>query len=88
VKLLFDKKFLKDIEYLPDKKLKKRIEQIITDAESSKSLNEIGNLKKMKGHVSAYRIRVGQYRIGFFAEKNVLKFICFMHRKDIYKKFP
>lgn len=56
--------------------------------ESIDSLDEIPNIKKLKGHKSAYRIRIGDYRLGFFFENTTIIFARFVHRKDIYKIFP
>ncbi|NCO54956.1 MAG: plasmid stabilization protein [Bacteroidetes bacterium CG_4_10_14_3_um_filter_31_20] len=88
MKVLFKKKFLKNINALNNKELKQRIEQIIIDIENVSDFNQIINLKKLKGHKSAYRIRIGEYRLGFFFENGEVIFACFMHRKDIYKYFP
>ncbi|TVR42795.1 MAG: type II toxin-antitoxin system RelE/ParE family toxin [Bacteroidia bacterium] len=86
--VLFDKSFLQDIRKINDVKLKSRISKIIQLIEKAESLNEIQNLSKMKGHPSAYRIRVGEYRIGLFKEKEVIKLMRILHRKDIYTYFP
>jgi mRNA interferase RelE/StbE len=88
MKVLFEKKFLKNIDALEDKELKQRIEQTIIAFENAKDFSQIKSLKKLKGHKSAYRIRMGEYRLGFFYEKHKVIFTCFLHRKDIYKYFP
>jgi len=49
---------------------------------------EIPNLKKMKGHTNAYRIRFGDYRIGFLFENNTIILSRVMNRKEIYRYFP
>ncbi|MFA4890714.1 MAG: type II toxin-antitoxin system RelE/ParE family toxin [Candidatus Paceibacterota bacterium] len=46
-------------------------------------------VKKISGFSKYYRIKIGDYRIGFKKETNTD--ICFLrvkHRKDIYKVFP
>ena len=88
MKILFEKKFLKNINALSNKELKRRIEKIIIDIENANDFNQIINLKKIKGHKSAYRIRVGEYRLGLFFENRKVIFACFLHRKDVYKYFP
>lgn len=45
-------------------------------------------LKKLSGHKTAYRIRVGDYRIGIFITKDTVEFIDFGHRKELYQTFP
>jgi mRNA-degrading endonuclease RelE of RelBE toxin-antitoxin system len=64
MKILFERKFLKDIDVLNDKDLKLKIEQIIIEIENSKNFNNFLHLKKLKGNKTAYRIRVGEYRLG------------------------
>jgi len=56
--------------------------------EQADSLTDIPNLKKLKGHKSAYRIKIGDYRIGLFAEGLDIELARLVHRRDIYKVFP
>jgi len=68
--------------------LKSSIEDVIAEVEQANTINFIGNLKKLKGYKEYYRIRVGNYRIGLQIQNDVVTFAAFLHRKDIYKKFP
>ncbi len=86
--VLFDKSFLHDVRKINDAKLKLRIARVIQSIEKADSFNEIKNLGKMKGHASAYRIRVGEYRIGLFKDKEVVKLVRILHRKNMYRFFP
>ena len=88
MKVLFEWKFIKDINALSDKQLKQQIEQAIIEMENALSLKHISNLKKLKGHKTACRIRIGDYRLGLFFENQNLVLTCFLHRKDMYKYFP
>ncbi len=46
-------------------------------------------IKKMSGFSKYYRIRIGDYRIGFKKEAGLnIIFMRVKHRKDIYKVFP
>ncbi|MBI4945138.1 MAG: type II toxin-antitoxin system RelE/ParE family toxin [Bacteroidetes bacterium] len=85
---LYDKRFLKDIEAVNDKHLKQQVEKIISEIEKTEQLNLLHNLKKMKGHKSAYRIRIGNHRLGFFFENQKIILTRLLNRKDIYKYFP
>ncbi len=49
---------------------------------------EIPHLKKMKGYKNAYRIRFGDYRIGFLFENNSIVLSRVMNRNEIYRYFP
>ena len=89
MEIIFDRSFSKSLNKLNDKDLNYRIEQIIIEVESAKSLAEVSNLKKMQGFKNFYRIRIGDYRIGIELESHAcVRFIVILHRKDIYKKFP
>ncbi|MGI8952418.1 MAG: type II toxin-antitoxin system RelE family toxin [Chitinophagaceae bacterium] len=68
--------------------MKSSIEDVIAEVEQANTINFIGNLKKLKGYKEYYRIRVGNYRIGLQIQNDVVTFAAFLHRKDIYKKFP
>ena len=62
--------------------------ELIEKIESVQNLSQIPNTKKLKGHKSAYRIRLGDYRVGLFLEGSKVIFARILHRKDIYKLFP
>ena len=81
MKVLYEKKFLKDIDTVNEK----HVEMVISEIEKPSTLS---NLKKMKGHKSAYRIRIGNYRVGFIYENQTVIFLGLLNRKDIYKYFP
>ena len=80
--------FEKDLLQTRDKKLSVIILDCIHLFERAKKLDEIPNIKKLKGHPSAYRYRKGKYRIGFYFEKNTITFAAFAPRSKIYQKFP
>jgi mRNA interferase RelE/StbE len=84
----FLSKFSKDLDHISQKSVKSNIAKIIGLVESAKDLNELANLKKLVGFKSAYRIRIGDYRLGFFYENHKVIFARVVHRKDIYKVFP
>ncbi len=88
MKVEFLSKFNKDLNNINIGYVKTSVLKAILIAESAKRLSDIPNIKKLKGHSSAYRIKVGNYRIGIFAEGNTVEFARLVHRKDIYKVFP
>ena len=81
-------KFNKQIKSIQDTKLKLKILSIIEELEQKNSLDQIKNVKKMKGSDNAFRIKLGNYRIGIFDEKEYIELAVFAHRKDIYRLFP
>lgn len=52
------------------------------------NLSDISNIKKIKGEDNAYRIRVGDYRIGFFIIGDTITFSRVLHRREFYRYFP
>ena len=88
MKVEFLKKFSKDLDDLKVKTVKQALIQLIESIEAVDKLENITNTKKLKGHKTAYRTRVGDYRLGFFFENSTILLARFVHRKDIYKIFP
>lgn len=87
--VLFDDAFEKSIKKLSDTKLKQKLIKLIADFENATSINELSNIKKMQGFKQFYRVRIGDYRIGFeLINTTTVLFILVAHRKDIYKNFP
>ena len=87
--IVFAKKsFNKDIEKINDNKLAKKIKGVILSVEKANAIIQIHNVKKLKGTANAYRIRIGDYRLGFFFINNVVELTAFAHRKEIYRYFP
>lgn len=88
MKVEFKESFARDIKGLKDKGLLKSVKDIIESVEKANSLPEIQNLKKLKGSGNFYRLRVGDFRVGIAFKNDIVYFVRFMDRKDIYKYFP
>jgi len=88
MKVLYEKAFLKDIQKLSDHKVSDRLTQVLEEIKETNDLSLLGNIKKLKGHPSAFRIRVGDYRLGFFLENDHVILTRFLYRRNIYKDFP
>lgn len=86
--LEFKASFVRDLKKIKDKKLKAQIQGVIEAAEQARSLQEIENIRKLKGSDRYYRVRIGDYRIGLSVEKDTITFVRFLHRKDVYRYFP
>ena len=84
----FLKRFSKDIDELTVKSVKSALKKVIESIENADTLTEIPNTKKLQGHNTAYRIRVGDFRRVFFYENKTIILARFVNRKDIYKLFP
>jgi mRNA interferase RelE/StbE len=79
--------FEKDALRLP-LKIQNEIADIIAAIETAAKLSELKACKKLTGYKTAYRIRIGNYRIGFFFENNAVELVRALARKDIYRYFP
>ena len=88
--IFFKPSFVKDFKKLP-KGTKADVRKICTeDFLIAKDLTEIRqvDIKLIRGFKNYFRIRIGDYRIGFKKEDQTVVFMRVKHRKDIYKIFP
>jgi len=88
LKVRFKASFASDLRALKDKPLFDRVKALITNVESTESLEEIPNLKKLRGGRAYYRVRVGDYRVGIAVEGEVVVFVRLLHRREVYRYFP
>ena len=88
--IFFKPSFVKDFKKLP-KGTKADVRKICTeDFLIAKNMTEIRqiDIKLIRGFKNYFRIRIGDYRIGFKKEDQSVVFMRVKHRKDIYKNFP
>lgn len=88
MKVLIDESFEKDIRKITNKKLLNQIADCIEEVRETDKLSDVPACKKLTGSKNAYRIRIGNYRIGFVQENQTIILIRFLHRSKIYQKFP
>lgn len=89
MKTLYLPSFLTDLKALKSTRVFNPIKTLAFEKiPSCSTLDEIRNLTKLTGYDDAYRIRVGDYRIGIFVNGNTLTFARVLHRKEIYRYFP
>ncbi len=84
----FRETFIKDLRDIKNKGLLRRIKEVVETAERARTLQGLSNLKRLKGGVDYYRIRIGDYRMGLIVEDNSIVFVRCLNRKDIYRYFP
>jgi mRNA interferase RelE/StbE len=87
MKFIIKRSFEKDALKLPAS-VQKDIAQIIAGVQKAQTLSEIPNCKKLSGYKTAFRIKTGNYRIGFFFEDGTLELTRVLARKDMYRYFP
>lgn len=81
--------FIKDLKALKSSPVYLRIKTLVFETiVNYNSIQEIRNLKKLKAEDNAYRIRVGNYRIGILVEEDCIIFARVAHRREFYRYFP
>ncbi|MEO9871906.1 type II toxin-antitoxin system RelE family toxin [Ekhidna sp.] len=86
----FRNQFLKDLKKVKNQSLKQKIKSTIIQIENAPSIQNIEQIKVLKGADNYFRVRIGDYRMGLFfdTQSSEVWIERFLHRKDIYKKFP
>ena len=85
----FDAGFNRDLRRMRnDANLRRRVERAIAGIESAPTLSQIQGIARMTASGAYYRIRIGDYRLGFEVEGDIAILISFGHRRDVYRRFP
>ncbi|MEZ2239578.1 type II toxin-antitoxin system RelE/ParE family toxin [Microcoleus sp.] len=81
--------FLKDLKQLKSSTSYQRIYELaFTTLEVINTLEEIPNIKAMRGYSGRYRIRIGDYRMGIEVNGDVIEVMRVLHRREFYRYFP
>lgn len=81
--------FIKDLRLIKGSIHYNRIKQFIFKGlPLVERLEDLNNIKKLKGYKNYYRIKIGEYRIGFTRNADSIILERVLHRKDIYNYFP
>lgn len=88
MQVIFTKAIAKGVYKIKDKALILKITSIIDAFKQAERLDSISGVKKIKGDQNAFRIRIGNYRLGFYFINNTIILARFLKRNDIYKVFP
>jgi mRNA interferase RelE/StbE len=86
--VVFRNSFLKDLRKIKERALAMRVKEVIESLEQASTLQEVANLKQLKGSTGYYRIRVGDYRVGLRVDGDTITLVRFLHRKEVYRYFP
>jgi mRNA interferase RelE/StbE len=81
-------RFYKDLERIKQPEVRRSVVRVIEKVERASTLFEISNCKRLKSVPEAYRIRIGDYRIGIYKVGLKIQFARLVHRRDIYDVFP
>jgi mRNA interferase RelE/StbE len=88
VNILFRETFDQDLSGVTDAGVLRRIQKMIEQVEDARTFHEIPNLKRLEAKGKYFRIRIGDYRVGFVFEQGAVTFVRCLHRREIYRFFP
>ena len=88
MKLIYSKSVTKDVKKIKDKRVISQITKVIEAIISSESITEVKEVKRIKGHPLAYRVKIEKFRLGVYVKGDEVTLIRFVKRNDIYKVFP
>ncbi|MGB5773036.1 MAG: type II toxin-antitoxin system RelE/ParE family toxin [Crocosphaera sp.] len=81
--------FLKDLKKLRKQPIYERLVELAFETlPLAANLDDLSNIKAMKGYPNRYRIRVGDYRIGIEVRGDKVEMMRVLHRRDFYRYFP
>lgn len=81
--------FLKDLKQLKSSTSYQRIYELtFTTLPEINTLQEISDIKAMRGYTGRYRIRIGDYRVGIEVNGDVIEMMRVLHRREFYRYFP
>lgn len=86
--VIFLNSFKKDLKKINDKTLKKKVKELILNLEDADTLYDVENIIKMTGFNISYRVKIDNYRVGFYSSNSTIELARFVKREDIYKVFP
>lgn len=88
MKVTSTKHFEKHLKNCPAD-IQKRFVIVYDRMVKAKKLSEIQSLEKLSGYSTFYRVRIGNYRLGFdLIEGEQIELLAILHRKEIYRFFP
>jgi mRNA interferase RelE/StbE len=89
MELLYGKRFSKDLDAIEhESKIKADLLKLIEKIRKAGSLADLKDVKKIEGYQGYFRIKLADYRLGIKVRQTRVELIRFLHRKDIYKRFP
>ncbi len=88
MEIVIDQSFIRDVKKAP-LHIQKLIPGLIQTIRDAQKITDISKVKKLSGSKNGYRIKIEDYRLGFYSEpQKVIVLSRLLARKDIYKFFP
>ena len=88
MEVVFLQSFIQDFKRISERAVRRKVERTVKEMLAAGSPRDLRNVKKLEGHTNAFRIRVGDYRIGFFLSNGTIELAHVANRRDIYRSFP
>ena len=89
MEILYGTKFSQDLDAIRhEANIKAQLLKLIEAIRAAKSFSDLKGVRKLEGHQAYFRMKVGDYRLGIKVKQNTVELIRFLHRKDIYRRFP
>lgn len=82
------RRFVRDLSRIPDRASRQRVDEALSALEAAGSLRDVSGVVKLSGFDRDYRIRIGDYRLGFSLEDGVVILHRLLPRRDFYRHFP
>jgi mRNA interferase RelE/StbE len=87
--IFYGKRFSKDLDDIQNNSnVKKRLLGLIQKFKEAGSILDLKGVRKIQGYSDYFRIKIGDYRLGIKLVQNGVELIRFLHRKEIYRRFP
>ena len=80
--------FIRDLKRVRSPEVRTRAERTIQHMKAAPSVTAISGAARITGRDRYYRVRIGDYRLGFAAEGETAVLLRLLHRRDIYRYFP
>jgi mRNA interferase RelE/StbE len=85
----YSKRFSKDLDEIKNiPNVKKRLLEVIQKIKAADSITYLQGVRKIQGYSGYFRIKIGDYRLGTKLSRDGIEIIRFLHRKEIYRRFP
>ena len=88
MQVLFRNSFGRDLRRIRNRSIGERVKEATEQVKEASDLTEISDVRKLRGGRNHYRIRIGDYRIGFQFNEGTVIFVRCLPRRDFYQYFP
>lgn len=84
----YGSRFNRDLARTRNRDVLRRVERIIAELKAASDVREIRNVRRVAGQGRRYRIRLGDYRLGFEIAEGAATLLRIGHRREFYRDFP